>query len=800
MIKTRMAREMGGCRHPLKSIMLVFASALVSISVLAAGDGFSSGGDATWYRDSPEMWVSGEIASDQGDSWIETKVTGPGTLSYYWGVACESGKGSLELYVNNNLITVLNPDRSWYPVSYVLSEGTHTIKVCYRKSGTSSSGYIDCGWIKNWRWVPVLNVGKYAKMTLSGLGYDVPTNGTPYSVVALGLPAGMQLRSNAAVKNSKGRVVKKAKVEWWVEGVPTAALRHMTNPAYLVITANGKTETYPFPVTVFAQDVVEHPDLDLGQTVKEQFFLPGVTNGWTVTGLPTGLKYTAKLLTTKKKVGKRTVVTTNALPYSVYGKTTKAGLFTVTAKKKVGAYYETLRYRVFVTPREVDESLFGDSLTNITTMAYVPAEWFLTNDVSAVGGKVAKVTGLPTGLTFAASDTYAYKNAKKETGKYLRQKGQTIIGTPTRPGTYVVSFTKNVRSGKTTVAKTAQIVWTIIPNDVDLKLHFNDVGGAILCGTMGVRCDPSQCFTATEDATVAALGLPPGITLVQRDENKWGFAGFSTKAGTYLVTVTATHNGITVQQRLALKIEALPRGAKGTFNGQVYDAAWAMTGLATITVSSAGKISGKFQELGTNWTVSASSYMQMDAKNAYLAAPVTARFTYKVKVGKATVTRYITRDFKLEVFEDSGYMRLIEDAGGWEGKIFMHQNLWGTTYKALGSQLFYTSKKKPYKTFVVSGDSEEGTKLGMKPEMTLSLKVKPDGSVAATLSFDTGKTKKDPKTKKTVKVIYKATCSSVVIPNTPVEAEEFSGKAYLYFAPSPANGFPGLATYKQLPN
>ena len=33
-----------------------------------------------------------------------------------------------------------------------------------------------------------------------------------------------------------------------------------------------------------------------------------------------------------------------------------------------------------------------------------------------------------------------------------------------------------------------------------------------------------------------------------------------------------------------------------------------MSGLATVTVSAAGKISGKFQEGGTNWTFSAASY------------------------------------------------------------------------------------------------------------------------------------------------------------------------------------------------
>ena len=63
---------------------------------------------------------------------------------------------------------------------------------------------------------------------------------------------------------------------------------------------------------VKADGVTELEDLALGQTLNEQFYLPGVASGWTVSGLPTGLKYTAKVIYKDPK-----------------------------AKKKVGAYYET---------------------------------------------------------------------------------------------------------------------------------------------------------------------------------------------------------------------------------------------------------------------------------------------------------------------------------------------------------------------------------------------------------------------------------------------------------------------------
>jgi len=654
--------------------------------------------------------------------------------------------------------------------------------------------------------------GDYIKAPLAVLGYDVPTDGkTPYEVKAYGLPAGLKLKCNAAVKDKKGKVVKKAKVEWWIEGVPTAALDFLTKPAYLVITANGRTETLPLLLETLAQDVKDLGEIALGTSVNTKEWLTGVGAGWSVSGLPAGLKFASKKITATS--GKKPVTVAEA--YSVYGKTTRAGLFTITAKKKKGAYYETKKYRLLVTPKSVDAARFGEDLTNITTMAYVPFDWGLTNDVSSIGGKVAKVAGLPAGLTFAAADTYAYKNAKKKTGKYLKQPGQTIVGTPTKPGTYVVTFTKNVKSGKTTVAKTAQILWRVIANDAPLSLGFNEAGGVVESGTVGLKYGDLLAFNATEGAKITASGLPTGIKLVDLGGGEYAFVGFTTKAGTYLVTVTATLKGKTVRQRLALKVGGLPAWAKGSFNGSVRGAGngeWeseVTNGLAAITVSSVGKISGKFQELGTNWTFSATSYTARSAiapyQDAFICSNIVAKYAYKVKSGKTTVTKYVTRPFQfavssvpvVSVVSDvpdvpvRGVVTMTEEDGS---TIEAWQNLWGrANYKALGQDLFYTSKAKPYRTFTIKGASEEGAAMGLAPQMTLALKVTPNGVAIATMSFDTGRTKKDPKTKKTVKIIYKATCQTVVIPCSPADAETFEGVVLLYFAPSLANDFEGFA-------
>ena len=662
-----------------------------------------------------------------------------------------------------------------------------------------------------------LQTGEYFKMTLAELGYDVPTDGkTPYTVKALGLPAGLKLVGNKAVKDKKGKVTKKANVEWWIEGVPTAPLDFYTNPPYLVITANGATRTETLPLEVNAQEVTDLGELALGETVNTNGWLAGVEKGWTVSGLPTGLKFATKKVT--KKSGKKTVTVAEA--YAVYGKTTKAGLFTITAKKKTGAYYETLKFRVLVRPAPVDRAIFGEELTNIMTMAYVPFEWYLTNDVSAVGGKVAKVAGLPTGLTFAAANTYSDKKNTK-----LKQSAQTIVGKPTKPGTYVVTFTKNVKSGKKTVAKTAQILWVVEPNDVEPELDFNTEGGEIVSGSVGLKYGDLLAFSATSNATVTASGVPSGIKLVKLDgsagglalpgQAAWGFQGFTTKAGTYLVTVKATLNGKTVTQRLALKVEGLPAWAKGTYNGYVRgsgtpaasgeeesgESAASPRGLATVTVSTVGKISGKFYEGGTNWTLTAASYTGYDPDASNCTAVVTAKYSWNTKKsGKGSVSR----TFALSVAARSGSapypggVATLTETGESQSsvtEITAWQNLWGSTYKAVGKALFSTKSGKKtlaYKTFTIKGGTDLGTEIGLRESDSLTLKITTAGAVTATLTYDTGKTKKDKNTKKTVKVIYKPTCTTVVIPTSGADAETFTGRVPLFLPSSAANNFPGL--------
>ncbi len=206
-----------------------------------------------------------------------------------------------------------------------------------------------------------------------------------------------------------------------------------------------------------------------------------------------------------------------------------------------------------------------------------------------------------------------------------------------------------------------------------------------------------------------------------------------------------------------------------------------------------------------------------------------ANYSWKVKSGKKTVTKSLVREFAftvspVPVVSDvadvpvRGVATLAEtDATGHvlpeATEITAWQDLWGSTYKAVGKKLFTTKSGKKtlaYKTFTVDvytnavgvvtfiQKGDEDCKTGLTYFTNLSIKITTAGAVTATLSYDTGKTKKDPKTKKTTKVIYKPTCSSVVIPTSSPDADPFMSGAYLFFAPSAANNFPGVGGWMQV--
>ena len=78
---------------------------------------------------------------------METTVTGPGSLSFWWKVSSESGFDYLEFYINGVLQAGhISGDVDWQQKSFDFGAGVQTLRWRYSKDGSTSSGQ-DRGWV-----------------------------------------------------------------------------------------------------------------------------------------------------------------------------------------------------------------------------------------------------------------------------------------------------------------------------------------------------------------------------------------------------------------------------------------------------------------------------------------------------------------------------------------------------------------------------------------------------------------------------------------------------------------------------
>ncbi|MBI3848938.1 MAG: hypothetical protein HY298_01420 [Verrucomicrobia bacterium] len=133
---------------------------------------WQTGGNAAWFgqtngsRDGVSAARSGSLGDNQ-ESWLETTVTGPGILSFWWKVSSETGFDFLKFYIDGVLQTNrISGEVNWRQVGVNLVRGVHTLRWRYAKDRAVSSGS-DAAWLDQVTFVPL------SWLELSG----PPTNG-----------------------------------------------------------------------------------------------------------------------------------------------------------------------------------------------------------------------------------------------------------------------------------------------------------------------------------------------------------------------------------------------------------------------------------------------------------------------------------------------------------------------------------------------------------------------------------------------------------------------------------------------
>jgi len=122
---------------------------------------FTTGGSADWFAQTttshygPDAAQSGDISHRQ-DSWMQTTVSGKGTVKFYWKVSSEEEYDCLEFYIDGSLqekISGLEDD--WERQTHTIStSGSHTLEWRYVKDGSGNYGS-DCGWVDKVEWVTI---------------------------------------------------------------------------------------------------------------------------------------------------------------------------------------------------------------------------------------------------------------------------------------------------------------------------------------------------------------------------------------------------------------------------------------------------------------------------------------------------------------------------------------------------------------------------------------------------------------------------------------------------------------------
>ena len=477
-------------------------------------------------------------------------------------------------------------------------------------------------------------------------------------------------------------------------------------------------------------------------------YVPGVyvvetipeADGCKVTGLPTGMKWTAKAIVDSKTK----VVTVPA--NSAYGTPTKPGDYTVFFTKTVDKVKHTATSTFIVDPlRKLAIVTDGKGTGKVTGAGAYAANAKVKLTAKADSGSVFGGWFDEDGELLSLASSYTYPMADVDTT--LTAKFVTLAEDADPKNIEVI--------GEDVVDDTSEVLMPGEGNYADFHC------GVYVNWHLGIK--------ALSQTTVKVSKLPAGLKFTAKDivDSKTkevtvkanSIYGVPTKYGENNVTITVTTAGkASFVYNVFMIVRTLDAWAYGQFEGGLVNMKTEVGGIASVTVTETGKISGKYIcQDGKTWTISAPhfDYYEYDDEEEVGAYYATLTF----KSGKEEVVQ------DMMVWDPKEYT-IGEPCLGISGDL-CNGELLPTFWKA---EIWKDVGKKINKTQLYV-DLDPGT-----IDMTFSA----NGSVKVALNY----------------FGYKATCTTTLIPvemPDPDKNGSFNATLVACFPANPSKGWPGAA-------
>ena len=162
-----------------KDVTATFSTATISLgtAVDRSNLDWATGGDAPFTIQTSTSYYGGSAAQtgrigDNQRTYLSTRVTGPGTLSFYWQVSSKPGYGIFSVKLNGVSKLSRSESSSWSKSQIAIPAGTHTVKWEYSKDSSyatslksindsSDASSQDAGWVDYVVFTPATNSTLY---------------------------------------------------------------------------------------------------------------------------------------------------------------------------------------------------------------------------------------------------------------------------------------------------------------------------------------------------------------------------------------------------------------------------------------------------------------------------------------------------------------------------------------------------------------------------------------------------------------------------------------------------------------